>query len=74
VKDIGQLAMLAGATRKGKAVADTAIVANGLLAIRGGRILYAGKALKAPKFKAHETGLRVERFTLTKSSRLAGRS
>jgi hypothetical protein len=43
------LAMLAGDLRKGKAVADTAIVANGLLAIRGGKTLYAGKALKAPK-------------------------
>ncbi len=47
--------MLAGDLRKGKAMADTAIVANGLLVIRGGKILYAGKALKAPKFKAYET-------------------
>jgi imidazolonepropionase len=47
--------MLAGDLRKGKAMADTAIVANGLLVIRGGKILYAGKALKALKFKAYET-------------------
>jgi imidazolonepropionase-like amidohydrolase len=47
--------MLAGDLRKGKAMADTAIVAKGLLVIRGGKILYAGKALKAPKFKAYET-------------------
>ena len=55
MKDIGQLAMLAGDLRKGKAMADTAIVASGLLVIRGGRILYAGKALKVSKFKAYKT-------------------
>ena len=55
MKNIGQLAMLAGDLRKGNAMADTAIVANGLLVIRGGKILYAGKALKALKFKAYET-------------------
>lgn len=49
------MAMLAGDLRKGKAMADTAIEANGLLVIRSGKILYAGKALKAPKFKAYET-------------------
>ena len=49
------MAMLAGDLRKGKAMADTAIAADGLLVIRGGKILYAGKGLEAPKFKAYET-------------------
>jgi hypothetical protein len=52
VKNIGRLAKPAGDRLKGKATADTAIVANGQLAIMGGRILFADKALKAPRFKA----------------------
>jgi imidazolonepropionase len=54
VSNIGQLATLAGGLRKGKAMSDAAVVTGGLLAVRAGKILWAGKASKAPKFKAHE--------------------
>jgi imidazolonepropionase len=54
VRNIGELATLAGGLRRGRAMADAAIVSDGILAVSGGKVMYAGKASKAPKFDAEE--------------------
>jgi imidazolonepropionase len=54
VKNVGQLATLAGGLRKGKAMADASVVTDGILAIDDGKILFAGRASKAPHFEADE--------------------
>jgi imidazolonepropionase len=55
VRNIGQLATLEGGLRNGSAMSDAAVVSDGILAVRSGKVVFAGKASKAPKFDADET-------------------
>ncbi|MBI5000118.1 MAG: imidazolonepropionase [Euryarchaeota archaeon] len=54
LKNIGQLATMRGGLRKGKAMGDAGIVKDGAIAIKGGKILWAGAPNGASKFDAQQ--------------------
>ncbi|MFH0816102.1 MAG: imidazolonepropionase [Methanobacteriota archaeon] len=54
VKNVGQLATLAGGLRKGRAMSGAEIIRNGAMAVADGKVLWVGKSSASSRFKAED--------------------